>query len=141
MSSDVEAAELIRAHAKQPLGRVQVAGEAIGRAELLTPACGDRIELLVGGDADGVRVTWSGRGCEVSQGSASLLVDELDGAAAAVLRERAGAFLLAMGERRPDPALGQEAALLAVAANPVRSVCATLAWRALLAALDDGGLR
>lgn len=140
MSTDVEAAELIRAHARQPLGRGENVGDAVGRAELLTPTCGDRIELRVGGGADGVRITWSGRGCEVSQGSASLLVDELDGAKAAAVRARAEAFLLAMGERHAGPALGQEAALIAVAGNPVRSVCATLPWRALLAALDDGGL-
>ena len=141
MSALEEATELIRAHARHPVGRVDHDGDVLGRADLVTPTCGDRLELRVGGAADRLRITWSGRGCEVSQGSASLLVDELDGAEASELRARAEAFLGAMRERTPAAELGDEAALLAVAANPVRSVCATLAWRALLAALDDGDLR
>lgn len=136
-----ESAELLRAHARHPVGRVADAGDVLGRAELTTPTCGDRLELRVGGGAEGVALTWGGRGCEVSQGSASLLVDELDGATAATARRRAAAVLEAMATGRPDPALGDEAALLAVAANPVRSVCATLAWRALVAALDQAELR
>lgn len=138
MSAD--SAELIRAHARHPVGRGPRTEGVVGRAELITPACGDRLELRVSGGAEQVLLSWSGRGCEVSQGSASLLVDELDGADSVTARTRAEAFLRSMERRAADPALGDEAALLAVAGNPVRSVCATLAWRALLAALDDGGL-
>ncbi|AND16661.1 iron-sulfur cluster assembly scaffold protein [Rathayibacter tritici] len=132
-----EAAELIRAHAKDPVGRSDPA-PSLGRAELITPTCGDRIELRVDGSAEQIRVAWSGRGCEISRGSASLLVDGLDARPAAEVRARIDAFLTAMA-RREGPLAGEEAALLAVAGNPVRSVCATLAWRALAAALDDAG--
>ncbi|MCJ1673145.1 MULTISPECIES: iron-sulfur cluster assembly scaffold protein [unclassified Rathayibacter] len=148
-----EAAELIRAHARHPVGRddAMPAG-VLGRAELLTPTCGDRIEVRVSGDATALAISWSGRGCEVSQGSASLLADELDGLDAVTARGRVAAFLDAMAAhdavsgRGADPdgpagqALGDEAALLLVAANPVRSVCAALAWRALRDALDVSGL-
>jgi nitrogen fixation NifU-like protein len=133
-----EAAELIRAHAKDPVGQADRT-PALGRAELITPTCGDRIELRVDGGAEQVRLAWSGRGCEVSRGSASLLVDGLDGLPASDMRERIDAFLAAMAHREGALA-GEEQALLAVAGNPVRSVCATLAWRALAAALDDAGL-
>ncbi|NRG39581.1 iron-sulfur cluster assembly scaffold protein [Rathayibacter sp. VKM Ac-2835] len=148
-----EAAELIRAHAQHPVGRDEaVPAGVLGRAELLTPTCGDRIEVRVSGDAAAPAISWSGRGCEVSQGSASLLADELDGLDPASIRQRVVAFLDAMAAhdavsgRAADPdgsaghALGDEAALLLVAANPVRSVCATLAWRALRDALDESGL-
>ncbi|QHC63215.1 iron-sulfur cluster assembly scaffold protein [Rathayibacter festucae] len=148
-----EAAELIRAHARHPVGRDETLPvEVLGRAELLTPTCGDRIEVRVAGHAAALSISWSGRGCEVSQGSASLLADELDGLDAVTVRGRVTAFLDAMAAhdavsgRGADPdgsagqALGDEAALLLVAANPVRSVCATLAWRALRDALDVSGL-
>ncbi|QHC59130.1 iron-sulfur cluster assembly scaffold protein [Rathayibacter sp. VKM Ac-2760] len=145
-----EDAELIRAHARHPVGRAEASAEPVlGRAALLTPTCGDRIEVRVAGDADAVAIGWSGRGCEVSQGSASLLADELDGQDAAAVRRRLTVFLAAMAEHGPAgrgrPAadtepLGDESALLLVAANPVRSVCATLAWRALRDALDESGL-
>lgn len=134
----IEAAELIRAHAKHPVGRSDPA-PALGRAELITPTCGDRLEVRVDGAAEHVRLTWSGRGCEVSQGSASLLVDGLDGLPVAQVRRRIDAFLAGMASRS-GPLAGDEEALLAVAGNPVRSVCATLAWRALAAALEDAGL-
>ncbi|AZZ51356.1 iron-sulfur cluster assembly scaffold protein [Rathayibacter festucae] len=146
-----EAAELIRAHARHPVGRDDaMPAEVLGRAELLTPTCGDRIEVRVSGDAAALAISWSGRGCEVSQGSASLLADELDGLDAVTVRGRVTAFLDAMAahdavsgrgaESVADGPLGDEAALLLVAANPVRSVCATLAWRALRDALDESGL-
>ena len=146
-----EAAELIRAHARHPVGRDEARpGDVLGRAELLTPTCGDRIEVRVSGDAAALSIGWSGRGCEVSQGSASLLADELDGLDAVTVRGRVTAFLEAMAahdavsgraaESVAAEPLGDEAALLLVAANPVRSVCATLAWRALRDALDEGGL-
>ena len=154
-----EAAELIRAHARHPVGRDESAPDEVrGRAELLTPTCGDRIEVRVSGSATALAIRWSGRGCEVSQGSASLLADELDGLDAGDVRDRTAAFLAAMAAhdatngrgatpgRAATPGvdsgqpLGDEAALLLVAANPVRSVCATLAWRALLDALEQSGL-
>ena len=92
-----EAAELIRAHARHPVGRDETAPtEVLGRAELLTPTCGDRIEVRVSGDATALAISWSGRGCEVSQGSASLLADELDGLDAVTARGRVTAFLDAM---------------------------------------------
>lgn len=134
----IEAAELIRAHAKYPVGRGDPA-PALGRAELVTPTCGDRIEVRVDGAAEQVRLAWSGRGCEVSQGSASLLADELSGLSVVQVRRRIDAFLTGMA-RRSGPLAGDEEALLAVAGNPVRSVCATLAWRALAAALEDAEL-
>ncbi|MBF4462128.1 MULTISPECIES: iron-sulfur cluster assembly scaffold protein [unclassified Rathayibacter] len=133
------AAELIRAHAKDPVGFSENAATALGRAELITPSCGDRLEVRVDGDADRLRLGWSGRGCEVARGSASVLVDELDGLGVAEVRSRREEFLAAMG-RREGPLAGQESALLAVAGNPVRAVCATLAWRALGAALDEARL-
>lgn len=84
-------------------------------------------------------LSWGGRGCEVSRASASILVDELDALPVAVVRERLVLFLAAMA-RGSGSLAGDEEALLVVAGNPVRSVCATLAWRALAGALDDAGL-
>lgn len=144
MSTATESAELIRAHARHPIGRTAMpAVEVLGCAELITPTCGDRLEVCVGGASERIELAWTGRGCEVSQGSASLLAEELRGLGTAAARARIDAFLGAMADHRSggaiDGSLGQEAALLAVAGNPVRSVCATLAWRALRSALDGAG--
>ncbi|QWL32465.1 iron-sulfur cluster assembly scaffold protein [Rathayibacter toxicus] len=137
-----EAAEAIRAYAQDPIGRRdRVPGEImLGRAELMTLTCGDRLELRVARDGEGrLRITWSGRGCELSRGSASLLTAELDGLSASEMAQRSDRFLAAMG-RRETSLPGAETFLLVVAANPVRSVCATLAWRALGQALSGAGL-
>ncbi|MWV50195.1 SUF system NifU family Fe-S cluster assembly protein [Rathayibacter sp. VKM Ac-2803] len=135
------AAELIRDHARHPVGRSDSSAAVVGRAELITPTCGDRLEVRVTGTPSAVGVAWSGRGCEVSQGSASLMADELDGRSASEIRGRIESFLASMERREAEAGSGQESALLAVAGNPVRSVCATLAWRALRAALEAGELR
>ncbi|PTL73674.1 hypothetical protein C1I63_13055 [Rathayibacter caricis DSM 15933] len=137
----VEAADLIRLHARHPVGRAaeDASEDVLGRVELLTPTCGDRLALRVVRVDGGLSLRWTGRGCELSQGSASMLVDELDGLGAEALAGRVGALLISMSLRVADPMLGDEAALLAVAANPVRSVCATLAWRALRDALAQAG--
>ena len=90
-------------------------------AEGANPLCGDRItiELRV---ADGriAGIGFTGRGCAISQASASLLTDEIKDRTV----EQAGAF-------RADEVLE----LLGIEISPARLKCALLGYETLRAAL------
>jgi nitrogen fixation NifU-like protein len=90
------------------------------------PLCGDRITLQVG-IRNGVveRVGFTGRGCAISQASASLLTDEIKGKPVADV----AAF-------RADDLLD----LLGIEISPARLKCAMLSLDTLHAALDDAGV-
>lgn len=94
------------------------------RAELDNPLCGDRIilelKLAPGGRID--RVRFRGDGCAISQASASLLAERIEGATALEARR-----LSAMDVLR----------LLAIPLTPARQKCGLLAWRALQKALPE----
>lgn len=87
------------------------------------PLCGDRITLQLG-IRDGVveRVAFTGRGCAISQASASLLTDEIKGKPLAVV----AAF-------RADDLLE----LLGIEISPARLKCAMLSHDTLRRALDE----
>ena len=87
------------------------------------PLCGDRITLMLG-VKDGVvdRVAFTGRGCAISQASASLLTDEVKG----MTVEAATAY-------RADDLLE----LLGIDISPARLKCAMLSLETLDAALAD----
>ena len=87
------------------------------------PLCGDRITLQLGID-DGVvqRVGFTGRGCAISQASASLLTDEIKGKAVADVE----AF-------RADDLLD----LLGIEISPARLKCAMLSHETLQKALAE----
>ena len=89
------------------------------------PLCGDRITLMVG-VTDGVvdRVAFTGRGCAISQASASLLTDEIKGKP---LGEVVGV--------RADDVLD----LLGIEISPARLKCAMLSHDTLQHVLTDLG--
>jgi nitrogen fixation NifU-like protein len=90
------------------------------------PLCGDRITLQIG-VRDGVleRVGFTGRGCAISQASASLLTDEIKGKP---LKEVAGF--------RADDLLD----LLGIEISPARLKCAMLSHDSLQHVLGDVGV-
>ena len=87
------------------------------------PLCGDRITLQIG-VRDGVveRIGFTGRGCAISQASASLLTDEVKGKPLAEVE----AF-------RADDLLD----LLGIEISPARLKCAMLSHETLRHALDE----
>ncbi|MEX0763371.1 MAG: SUF system NifU family Fe-S cluster assembly protein [Dehalococcoidia bacterium] len=110
--------------------------------EANNPFCGDevRIQLLT----DGGRVTSvsvSGRGCAISQSSASLLSSIMQGKTLAELQETVERMRhLMKGEELPDEdleSLGDLEALGGVRKFPVRVKCALLASSALEDALEE----
>ncbi|HKG20170.1 MAG TPA: iron-sulfur cluster assembly scaffold protein, partial [Candidatus Limnocylindrales bacterium] len=91
------------------------------------PLCGDRITLQLGIDNGVVeRVGFTGRGCAISQASASLLTDEIKGKPIAEVESF-----------RADDLLD----LLGIEISPARLKCAMLSHETLQKALAEPGQR
>jgi nitrogen fixation NifU-like protein len=127
--------EIILDHYRQPrhAGRVAHADAVV---EANNPLCGDEITLTLRHAGDTIdEVAFDGRGCSISQASASMLcaaVTGMDTSDAVQLADRFRAMLVANG---PATDVGDLEALQGVKAYPVRVKCATLAWNALLQAI------
>lgn len=108
-------------------------------AEGNNPLCGDRIQLYVQVDGDTIRdIAFQmppGAGCAISKASASLMTDAVKGKSIAAAEGMFQAFrdMLAGGGQAP----GKLAAFSGVRAFPSRIKCASLAWHALHAALQN----
>ena len=138
--------EVILDHAKRPhnYGKPD-AHDA--HAHRLNPTCGDTVDvfLTLGDDQRIKEVTFSGRGCAISQASASMMTDIVKGKtmdeAHIILRD----FQSKMMDREAefafdDKEMEELEALQGVRQFPTRIRCATLAWHALedaLSALSD----
>jgi nitrogen fixation NifU-like protein len=92
--------------------------------EMANPLCGDRITLMLGIGADDTvtDVAFTGRGCAISQASASMLTDQLRGMALAEVAK-----------------LDRDAVLenLGIEISPARLKCALLSLQTLRGALGD----
>jgi len=87
------------------------------------PLCGDRITMQLGiRDGKVAEVAFTGRGCAISQASASLLTDEVK-----------GMTIVAASAFRADDLLD----LLGIEISPARLKCAMLSLETLGAALAD----
>ncbi len=133
--------DLILDHYKQPRHRQALADKDVS-AEAENPLCGDQLRLAVEVDGNCVRsIRHDGKGCAISQASASMMSETLTGKPVAEVRALLGDFIAAMrGEREFDSAWPDEwLALQGVKKFPLRVKCATLAWHALNRALDKQG--
>ena len=131
--------ELILDHSKRPHGfGLAEADDHSGTSYQRNPICGDEVTLRVRVSDDGqtIRdVTWEGQGCSISQASASMLVDLIDG----VPREKAAELidgfreaLRSRGTIELDEDVYEDAAALSgVSKFSARVKCAMLAWVAL----------
>ncbi len=93
------------------------------RYEGANPLCGDRITMMLG-IRDGVvaEVAFTGRGCAISQASASLLTDEIKGKPVAEV-----------AKLTPDDVLD----LLGIEISPARLKCALLSLDTVSHALEE----
>jgi len=92
------------------------------------PLCGDRITLMLDIDADGLvsDVAFTGRGCAISQASASMLTDEIRGRPVAEVAVLQGRDVLE---------------LLGIEISPARLKCALLSLDTLQHAVAERGAR
>lgn len=132
--------ELIMDHYKRPRNRGERAGANVSIA-LNNPLCGDEIELHLDVEDERVKgVRWGGRGCSISQASASMMSEAVKGLSVEDALKLAENFKRMMrSEELPHPevAMGDLEALQGVAKFPVRIKCALLAWEALRKGIVD----
>lgn len=138
MLPEALARQIISEHGQHPRGRGEIAGAP--HAALDNPGCGDQVTVWARVE-DGrlLEVRFTGRGCAISQASASLMTQALTGRPLAEARDLAARYrAMVLGEAPPDPALGELVALSGVSRLHARRKCALLAWNALEAALAGG---
>ena len=133
--------ELILDHYRNPRNREPLESPAVV-AEGYNPLCGDEVELRLNIEGDVISgVSFTGRGCSISQASGSMLTEAVKGRTVAQARAIAALFTRMMTDPEfvPEEDVGDLEALQGVAKYPVRVKCATLAWHALQDALDRHG--
>lgn len=145
--SDLDALyrELILDHSKHPQhfgltdqGDAPTASGTFGTSYQKNPVCGDEITLRALVDGERVEdVRWEGRGCSISQASASMLADlvadeGLSRNETVALIEGFREALRSRGQLELDEDVyGDAAALSGVSKFSARVKCAMLAWVAL----------
>jgi nitrogen fixation NifU-like protein len=105
------------------------------------PLCGDEIELSVGIDEQDDRIreiSFSGRGCSISQASASMMTEVVKSRTLAEAQASVERFTQQMANRDPAPAELEEEldALQGVKKYPARVKCALLPWTTLRETVD-----
>jgi nitrogen fixation NifU-like protein len=104
------------------------------------PLCGDEIELslLIADDDRISEIAFSGRGCSISQASASMMTESVKGQKLDDARSAVQRFTQDMANRQPAPAqLDDELqALQGVKRYPARVKCALLPWTTLRESID-----
>lgn len=109
--------------------------------EGFNPLCGDHFTVYLKLDGDRIEdIGFHGAGCAISKSSASVMTTLLKGKTAAEARalfEKFHAMITADMDAAVDmESLGKLQVFSGVREYPVRIKCATLAWHALVAALE-----
>ena len=127
--------EIVLDHFERPRNRQELEDANI-EEHINNPLCGDQITVYANlHDGTLEEVSFTGRGCSISQASASMLTEQLTGASRKEAEEKIEAFLQMMRTEENED-LGELAALQGVVQTPNRTRCATLAWEAMRRALD-----
>ena len=135
--------EVILDHSRHPRHFGALEG-ATHRGQGYNPLCGDRVTVYLHVDDNGRidDVSFEGRGCAISQASASLMTEMIKGRSVAGAKELMGGFLhLVKGDDANGLALDDRERLdvmAGVSAFPMRVKCATLAWHTMKSALEGG---
>ena len=137
--------EIIIEHNRDPHNHY-VMKDATAKADGFNPLCGDKMTLYLKVKDNLIEeLSFIGRGCAISQSSASMMTDALRGKSieeAEALFERFHRLLTLddanLGESKANfTGLERLEALAGVKAYPARVKCATLAWHTLNAALHN----
>ena len=134
--------EVILDHSRHPRNFGTLEG-ATNTAKGHNPLCGDRVTVYLVVDKDDriSEIKFEGKGCAISQASASMMTDMLKGRTAAEAEKLMQGFLhLVKGEDASDlPEDDRERleVMGGISAFPMRVKCATLAWHTLKSALEN----
>jgi nitrogen fixation protein NifU and related proteins len=128
--------QVIMDHYQHPRNRGELE-DADLREHLLNPLCGDEVTVYAVIDGDKVAdVKFEGRGCSISQASASMMTERLVGKSRAEAEKEIQSFKAMMVGEREFPEMDDLAALKGVIQYPSRIKCATLAWAAFEQGLE-----
>ena len=117
---------------------------ATHKAEGYNPLCGDRVTVMLALDGEGrvADIKFEGKGCAISQASASMMTEMLAGRTLPEAEKLMGGFLhLVKGEEAGDLSADDREQLdvmAGISEFPMRVKCATLAWHTFKNALDEG---
>jgi nitrogen fixation NifU-like protein len=127
--------EIVLDHFQRPRNRRELENADI-HEHLDNPLCGDHVTVYASlHDGTLEEVSFTGRGCSISQASASMLTEQLTGKSRDEAEEEIEAFLEMMHTKEKEE-LGELAALKGIVQTPNRIRCATLAWDAMGRALS-----
>jgi len=131
--------ETILDHYQHPRNRGQLENPDVATRGH-NPLCGDEVLLAVKMEGDVIKdIAFGGRGCSISQASASMMTEGVKGHQLGEATALAGSFKeLMTGSGSADGLEGNEdlEALQGVRKFPVRVKCALLPWTALLEVIE-----
>ena len=135
--------EVILDHSRHPR-HYGVLDGASHKAEGYNPLCGDRVTvyLKLGEDGRVADIRFEGKGCAISQASASMMTDMLKGRTQNDAETLMRGFLhLVKGEEAHGLSEDDRETLdvmSGISAFPMRVKCATLAWHTYKNAVEEG---
>lgn len=122
-------------HYRKPRNKGVLPG-ATARGSVVNPTCGDEIAVEIVAAGDRIeQAKFTGRGCSISQASASMMTTVVSGLTRDQLRALADRFAAMLRGEQPGQLPGELRALGNVAKFPARVPCALMPWRALDIAL------
>lgn len=136
--------EIILDHYKNPRGK-HLLEQPAGESHQVNPTCGDEVTVQVALDEAGhLHVGYEGQGCSISQASASVMAEMVEGVHPDEAESVRTAFMELMrskGVGEPDEeVLGDGVAFAGVSKYPARIKCALLPWMALQDAEGKAGI-
>jgi nitrogen fixation NifU-like protein len=135
--------EVILDHSRHPR-HYGVLDGASHKAEGYNPLCGDRVTVYLQLGADGrvADIKFEGKGCAISQASASMMTEMLKGRTQAEAEKLMQGFLhLVKGETATGLSQDDRETLdvmSGISEFPMRVKCATLAWHTYKNAVEEG---
>ena len=129
--------QVIMDHYKHPRNRGELEEPDL-QEHLLNPLCGD--EVTVYANFQGGKIAdakFDGRGCSISQASASMMTERLVGRSREEAEAEISHFKAMMVGEEEFPEMDDLAALKGVIQYPSRIKCATLAWTAFQKGLEE----
>lgn len=145
--------EILLDHYKSPRHKGTLPTPPAIKQEGFNPFCGDEINLYLDkSDPEKIDVKIEVRGCTISQSSASLMAQEINGKSLGYAKELIERFknMMSIGDldnpedvpslepvKEDFDSMGELAVLLGVVKFPSRIKCATLAWNTLKLAMDQ----
>ena len=138
--------EVILDHSRHPR-HFGALDNATHKAEGHNPLCGDRVTVMLALDEAGrvADIKFQGKGCAISQASASMMTELLAGRTVEEAEKLMESFLhLVKGEEAKDLSSDDREHLdvmSGISEFPMRVKCATLAWHTFKNAVEEGDVK